>query len=140
MRRSSYSQQGLGLISAIFLITVGALITAGMASLMQLGQTQTVQNFLATRAMQAAESGVQLQLNQLIHPQVAGGCAAVNSASATYTFTAQGINSCSAAVSCTVNTVDAVDYVIIESVGRCGVDAGTLNSASRRIQVRAIRP
>lgn len=133
-------QSGLGLISVIFLITVGALIAAAMASLMQLGQKQTVQSFSSTRAMQAAESGIQLQLNQLMHPQTTGGCSATNTATTSYAFTAAGIAGCSAQVVCTVTQIDSVDYVALESVGQCGQGANALDLASRRIKVRAIRP
>ena len=133
-------QTGLGLISVIFLITVGALIAAAMASLLQLGQKQTVQSFSSTRAMQAAESGIQLQLNQLMHPQTTGGCAAVNTATASYAFSASGIAGCTAQVSCVVTPIDSVDYVVLESVGQCGQGSNALDVASRRIKVRAIRP
>lgn len=134
------SQAGLGLISAIFLITVGALLAAGMASFIEIGQRHTVQSFQATRAMQAAESGIQLELNKLIHPQFVGGCAAANTATATTTYNATGIKGCRSVVSCNVTSINGVDYVTIESVGRCGGTTASLESASRRIKVRAVRP
>jgi MSHA biogenesis protein MshP len=133
-------QRGLGLVSAIFIITVGALLAAGMGKLMTSGQTQTVESFQSTRALLAAESGVQLYLNQLIHPQTSGGCAVSNAASDTYTFTASGISGCRAEVSCSVSTVAGQDYATIVSVGRCGGTSAALDTASRRIRVRAIRP
>lgn len=133
-------QRGLGLITVIFMITVGALLAAGMASMMSLGQKSVVQGFQSTRAMQAAESGVQLELSKLIHPQVSGGCAATNSASTTYSFNAAGIRGCTANVTCTVTPIDSVDYTTITSIGRCGGNADTLDSASRQIRVRTIRP
>lgn len=137
-------QSGLGLISVIFMITVGALLAAGMASFAQLGQQHMVQGFHSTRAMQAAESGIQLALNRLIHPQSPGGCSAATSSSSPvatpYSFSAAGVMGCSAIATCTVTTIDSIDYVKIVSVGRCGGTAASLETASRRIQVRAIRP
>lgn len=138
--RSFKFQRGLGLVTVIFMITVGALLAAGMASMMALGQRSVVQGFQSTRAMQAAESGVQLELSKLIHPQVNGGCAATNSATTTYNFTVAGIRGCTASVTCTVTPIDSVDYTTITSVGRCGGNTDTLDSASRQIRVRTIRP
>jgi len=138
--KSLKSQRGLGLVTVIFMITVGALLAAGMASMMTLGQQSVVQGFQSTRAMQAAESGIQLELSKLIHPQVGGGCSGVDNANFDYGFDAAGIRGCTASGTCEVTRIDGVDYTTITSVGRCGGDADTLDSASRRIRVRTVRP
>lgn len=134
------AQRGLGLVTVIFMITVGALLSAGMASMMMLGQKQTVQSFQSARALQAAESGVQLELSKLIHPQVSGGCAATHDEDWTYNFTAAGIRGCSATTNCKVTPIDGVDYTTITSTGRCGGNAASIETASRRIRVRTVRP
>lgn len=134
------NQRGLGLVTVIFMITVGALLSAGMASMMMLGQKSVVQSFQSARALQAAESGVQLELSKLIHPQVIDGCAALDNASNTYNFTAAGIRGCSASVTCEVSPINGVDYTTITSIGRCGGNAASLETASRRIRVRTVRP
>ena len=135
------NQRGLGLVTVIFMITVGALLSAGMASMMMLGQKSVVQSFQSARAMQAAESGVQLELSKLIHPQVTGGCAgATNAANTVYNFNVSGIRGCSATVNCTVTPIELVDYTTITSIGRCGGNAASLETASRRIRVRTVRP
>ena len=141
-RPSSVKKQlGMGLVSAIFIITIGALLAVAMAQFMQLGQLSTVQVFQSTRALQAAESGVQLELNRLIHQQNQGGCGTSASSSTTYSFgSTAGISGCSADVSCSVSAVDGVDYVSFESVGRCGTSGDTFGQSSRRIELRAIRP
>ncbi|MGB0732293.1 MAG: hypothetical protein ACPGPF_00960 [Pontibacterium sp.] len=134
-------QRGLGLVSAIFIITIGAMLAVAMSQFMQLGQLSTIRVFQSTRAMQAAESGVQLELNRLTHPQNLGGCATNASSSATYNFgSTPGIAGCNAAVSCTVTTIDSVDYVTFTSVGRCGDSGDVFGQASRRIELRAMRP
>ncbi|WP_370280265.1 hypothetical protein [Pontibacterium sp.] len=122
------------------MITVGALLAAGMASMMTLGQQSVVQGFQSTRAMQAAESGIQLELTKLIHPQVTGGCSDTDNAPFSYSFNAAGIRGCTASGTCEVTRIGDVDYTTITSVGRCGGNADTLDSASRRIRVRTIRP
>ncbi len=133
-------QRGLGLVTVIFMITVGALLSAGMASMMMLGQKSVVQSFQSTRAMQAAESGVQLELSRLIHPQVGGGCSGTDDETTPYDFTAAGIRGCSATVNCKVTPIDGVDYTTITSIGRCGGNTASLETASRRIRVRTVRP
>ncbi len=131
------AQAGLGLVSAIFVITVGALLAAAMASMMRVGQTATVQSFQATRAMQAAESGIQMEMVRLIQSSVGSACQSSNS----YDFnTVAGLVGCNAATECSVSVVGTERYATIVSTGRCGGNSASLDSASRRLRVRAQVP
>jgi len=60
MKPSKRSQQGLGLISAIFVITTLALLVAGMAALSQRGAEHSSLDTLAQRARTAAQASGQI--------------------------------------------------------------------------------
>jgi len=127
-------------MTVIFMITIAALLLSGMASMLLLGQKQTALSFYSSRAMQAAESGIQLELSKMIHPQGGGGCKTASTSTTTYTFGTGGLKGCKATTTCNVSTIKSEDYASIESIGRCGDATGSLDSASRKIRVRAKRP
>ncbi|WP_286240527.1 hypothetical protein [Neptuniibacter halophilus] len=140
------SQQGLGLVSAIFVITVLALIIVGMARFFGLSQNATSQDFLAARALAAAQTGVELELACLEASET--GCsasAAVGSLptaldywpgpTAAEQFNLAGLRGCRAEVYYRTVSADTGNFWSIESVGYCG-GAG-LDGASRGIVIRA---
>ena len=140
-------QQGLGLISAVFVITVLAVIIAGMSRFMATSQSVTVQEFLAARAIAAAQTGVELEL-ACLENSIAGKCtasAAVGSNPVTYdywpgaasnaTFAVQGLKSCRAAVFYRTVSSSEGSFWTIDSTGYCGGEG--LDGASRSIVIRA---
>ncbi len=136
MSRATRSrQQGLGLIMAIFLVTVGALMALVMATFLELSQGQVVQEFQAARAMAAAESGLQRELNRLLHANSdAASCAASQPTLTNYVVA--GIAGCSSSLSCTLQNIDGTDYFTLVAEGRCGGADNSLATASRRLQAR----
>lgn len=135
-------QQGFLLPLALFIVVVmGLLALVLMRSTQQTGMG-AVQETISVAAFYAAESGAQQGMqtlfydNDLKRQSVDGRCAAMN---ATYTYTANGLNNCSAVVACTCTYNNATacssgtaanyaaatsvpeSYYTIVSTGSCGV-------------------
>lgn len=140
-------QQGLGLISAIFVITVLAVIIAGMSRFFAVSQETTAQEFLGARAIAAAQSGIELELAclesglSICNAEVAVGSPAPAvkdywpNGSSTATFNMPGLQGCRAEVF--YRTVSSAEgsFWTVDSTGYCG--GSGLNGASRKIVIRA---
>lgn len=139
-------EAGLGLVSAIFVITILAVIIAGMSRFFVTSQSSTVQEFLGARAITAAQTGIELELTCLQNSL--SGCtasAAVGSAPAVFdywpgpassaTFSIAGLNQCRAEVFYRSVNSTIGNFWTIESTGICGGDG--LDGASRKIVIRA---
>lgn len=117
----------MGLATALFVITVMAFLAVIINGLVEQNARSFEEELNLVRAFYAAESGAGLVVNTLFPPSgAAGSCPALTN----YSFTADGINACSAAVACSSVTVDSVAFYTVESTGTCG-------EVSRTIQVRA---
>lgn len=143
---SRYQQTGLGLISAIFVITILAVMITGMARFFSLTQETTVQEFLGARAITAAQTGVELELTCLENGL--SGCtasAAVGSIpgvwdywpgpTASESFSVKGLQGCRAEVFYYSVGSPEGSFWTIDSTGYCGGIG--LDGASRRIVIRA---
>jgi len=141
-------EAGLGLISAIFVITVLAVIIAGMSRFFVTSQTSTVQEFLGARAITAAQTGIELELTCLENSL--SGCtasAAVGSIPTVYdywpgpasaaTFNIDGLNQCRAEVFYRSVSSALGNFWTIESTGICGGNG--LDGASRKVVIRAVQ-
>lgn len=140
-------QQGLGLISAIFVITVLAVIIAGMSRFFAVSQETTEQEFLGARAIAAAQTGIELELACLENSlSLCSASAAVGSpepsvkdywpnGSSTATFSMPGLRGCRAEVFYRTVSSSEGSFWTVDSTGYCG-DSG-LNGASRNIVIRA---
>lgn len=139
-------ESGLGLVSAIFVITILAVIIAGMSRFFVTSQSSTVQEFLGARAITAAQTGIELELTCLENSL--SGCtasAAVGSAPAVFdywpgaastaTFNIGGLSQCRAEVFYRSVSSAIGNFWTIESTGICGGDG--LDGASRKIVIRA---
>ncbi|QEQ98162.1 hypothetical protein [Neptunomonas concharum] len=124
------SEQGLGLISAIFVIVVLAVLVVGMNSMLRTSQTYRAQEVLAARALLAAQSGAELHLSELLHPENPQVC---NSDASPVLFTVSGLKNCSYQATCSLITLAGQDYYTIKSTGRCG---SGVDSATRIVKVR----
>lgn len=127
---SKHHQAGLGLISAVFVIVILALLVAGMSKVMMVSQSYRAQEVLAARALLAAQSGSELHLSRLLHPDNSGVCA---SDSGQVSLSTDGLVGCSYQASCSAITIDTQSYYTIESTGRCG---SGVDSATRIIRTR----
>ena len=142
-----YRQQGLGLVSAIFVITLLAIIIAGMSRFFVASQNVTAQEFLGARALSAAQTGVELELTCLRNG-LAGcvvGVAAGDpepvvkdywpGAGQAATFNFDGLGNCRAEVFYRTVSSAQGSFWTIDSTGICG---GTgLDGATRRVVIRA---
>lgn len=129
-------QQGVGLPAAIFVITLMAILAVAISQLVFDNARNFEEETLLTRAFYAAESGAGFGMHALFPPQefpeYQNG---VDSAAACITetefaFTVDGLNECTATVTCTLDaTVDNVEYYTIVSIGQC-------RDVNRTVQVR----
>lgn len=125
-------ERGIGLPTAIFIITLMALMAVAINQLV----TQNAQTFEEevnlTRAFYAAESGAGFVMNGIYPPENYPGYAGREcTANDTFTFdfTVDGLNQCDAAVRCDITSTGGSSYITIESTGTCA-------DVSRTIQVR----
>jgi MSHA biogenesis protein MshP len=122
------AQRGFSLATALFVITVMALLAVMIFQLVRNNAETTQEEILLVRAFYAAESGIQFELNKVFPPDGSGGGCPV--AASDYNFGDEGLNACSAHVECTGLVVSGDTYYTVESTGSCG-------DVSRTIQVRA---
>lgn len=132
MRRSARSRvdsfsplsrmRGVGLPVAIFLITVVAAFVVNMGVLVQDNAVNQIEYITSLRALLAAESGADIGMNALFDPTDApiysGASCPVDDQ--TYSFSVdEGMNDCSATVSCSASTAGGETIYTITSVGTC---------------------
>ncbi len=118
----------MGLVSAIFLITVVAALSVAILRTVRAGADANVQDILAQRAFLAAESGAQLAANRIAPPSGTPSCGPM-----TFDLAPLGLPSCQATVSCRADTVDTQTLYTLDSAGRC--DSGGV-LAERHVKVR----
>lgn len=131
--RSQRHQRGLSLATAIFVITVMAILAAMIFQLVRSNAESTQEEILLSRAFHAAETGVQFGLNKVFPPDpmaTPAACPFVPASTGNFTFDQDGLNACTAEVTCMQVTVDSVNYITLKSKGTCG-------DVSRTVQVRA---
>ena len=127
-RRSWRRQSGLSLATALFVITVMALLAVLITQLIRNNAETTQEEIQLIRAFYAAQSGVQYGLNRAFPPN--GDMTACPATFTPPTITADGLNQCVVQVQCDVLTVSGDPYYTITSQGTCG-------GVSRTVQVRA---
>jgi MSHA biogenesis protein MshP len=134
MLRNRQSQQGLGLATALFVITVMALVAVLITQLVKSNAQGTAEEVMLVRAFYAAQAGVQYGLNKALPPN--GTASLCPAAAGTQTFTpvamtVEGLQQCTAIVECaTLPVTNAKPVYTLTSRGTCG-------AVSRTIQVRA---
>lgn len=121
-------QTGLGLPLAIFVITIMSLVAVAVNRLNESSGQNYVQNVLSTRAFYAAESGMQLRLQQVL---TIPSCSCGAQANVDYSFTQAGLSGCTAYSSCSSFIVDGTNYCTVTSRATCD---GT--NAERTVEVR----
>ena len=129
-----HKQKGIGLATAVFVITLLAVLALGINLLVRDNSETFVEEALLTRAFYAAETGAGFAMNGVYPPEEYSGyagttCTGTPGSPVNYSFTVDGLVNCSAAVSCTAISIGSNNYLTIESEGTCG-------EVSRTIQVR----
>ena len=123
-------QRGLGLISAIFVITVMALLASGVASLVANSANIHSWQMLSMRAQSAAASGLEIKLAALAEQPNCG----IDSIQ--YPYDTAGLYQCSAVVSCSSVKHQSKIYITLDSRGSCGVG---LETAEKSVQKRILK-
>jgi len=126
---------------AIFIMVVLMLLGTALMKMLSSSSEAVAQEVIGTRALAAANSGMQGQLQKLFPLD---GVGAVCPASTDYNNLANitGLYHCSATVTCSnyVNH-DGVNYYRLESTGKCGSGDISANNravlSSRTVQVEA---
>ena len=138
--RIVYQQQGFLIPLALFIILALAGLGITIAQLMSHGSASTLQEAIGIQALNAAESGAQYAMNQLLfdvgsQTQSDTNCTNVNGAS--LSFTSAGLNNCSSSISCTpgVNAGGTARIYDLVSTATCG---GGEFESERTVAVRAI--
>lgn len=121
-------QAGFSLPVAVFILVIMAVLAAAIVQLSSRNNLSSAQEVFSTRAFYAAESGASWAMSRLFFN--AGGsadktfsdaqCASNAVNNNTLTFTVAGLAGCSANITCSANTVDAVGYYRVVSTGLCG--------------------
>ncbi len=124
-------QSGLGLVGAIFVIVVVALMSVAMARMLEADKLTQSYETLGLKAFLAAESGAQIGVNRLLAPESAGSCLNV-----TENLLPNSLRFCTAEISCALMTSGGETYYTITSRGAC--TAGDM-IASRALEIR-VRP
>ena len=125
-------QSGIGLPAAIFVITLMAVIVVAINQLLSRNAQTFEEELNLTRAFYAAESGAGFAMNTIFPPEEYPAYASTAECVVgprDYDFTVDGLNQCSASVSCNSVSIGATNYATIESVGSCG-------DVERTVQVR----
>lgn len=124
--RMYHHQRGAGLPVALFIITVLALLVAGMAQLQQSSGEAVSLQIQSQRAFFAAESGAQVGVGRILddpdNPQCFSG---------TISFSNAGLDGCRVEISCDGTPGDEV--FTLASAGYCGSGP---DAASRTVEVR----
>ena len=131
---SSLHQAGIGLPAAIFVITLMAAIAVAINLMVGQNADTFAEEINLTRAFYAAESGAGIAMNTIFPPEEYPTYAANAECAAgprIYTFTVDGLNQCTATVTCSPVSTGGKTYATIESVGKCG-------DVIRTIQVRTV--
>ncbi|MDX1491612.1 MAG: hypothetical protein R3332_10010 [Pseudohongiellaceae bacterium] len=120
-------QQGIGIPAAIFVITLLAVISVAISSLVSDNAETIQEEVLLTRAFYAAESGAGFGMNALFPPdefplyeRTPSGTAICDAGPREYTLEAEGLNACEVSVKCELDaTVEGVEYYSITSTATC---------------------
>ncbi len=134
-------QQGSALMLALFVIIVVLLLGSALVRVLSTSSETLAQEVIGTRALMAANSGMQAHLQKTFPLNLPPACPADDN----YESFEQvaGLYHCTASVICeSYANVDSVNYYRLTSTGECGSSAIAENStgivrSSRTIQVEA---
>lgn len=132
-RLSWRNQQGSSLVIAIFILVIMSLLGAALIKILITNEEAFTYEVLGTRAYNAAQSGLQQNI-QRVFPLQNDSAVASSCADSSIAFNNEGLTGCSANVSCTSIVHKTTTFYTIKSIGQC-----TLNGevTSRAIEVEA---
>ena len=130
----SRAQSGISLPAAIFVITLMTFIAVAVNEIISQNAQTYEEEINLTRAFYAAETGAGFAMNTIFPPEEYSAYATTAECAAgprVYNFTVDGLNACSASVTCTLVTIGGNNYATVESEGSCG-------DVQRTVQVRTV--
>lgn len=130
LQKSRSRERGMSLATALFVITVMAMLAVMIFQLVSNNAETTQEEILLTRSFYAAETGVQFGLNRVFPPDGGATTCAVFTTYPEYALSEEGLEACTANVTCAPLEVNDTTYYTITSRGTCG-------AVSRTVQVRA---
>jgi MSHA biogenesis protein MshP len=136
---------------ALFIIIVLTLLGTALVRVLSTSSETIAQEVIGTRALMAANSAMQAELQQLFPPSVVAGVLVVGACNATNNYDLQDLgNDIDGLYHCTANTTcnlyfpapSGINYYRLTSTGECGSGIIDPNSkavvkSSRTIQVEA---
>jgi len=144
--KSTVKQQGSALMLALFIIIVLTLLGGALVKVLSTSSESIAQEVIGTRALMAANSGMQAELQQLFPLNATSTCPdEPASLDRSYNFSADGLYHCSAETTCSryfEDSTTSINYYRLTSTGECGSSAIAADSkgvvrSSRTIQVEA---
>ena len=129
--------RGSALILALFVMIVIALLGATLMEILATSSEGVAQEVLGTRALAAANSAMQGELQKLFPLNGTGGGVCPATQPQPYDFTAiAGLYNCKAQVTCNnyVTGSDGTKYFRLKSTGTCG-DLTTMQANSKEVVV-----
>ena len=137
--QTKQSQKGLGLPTAIFVITIMALLAVAINALVRNNAESTGEELKLIRSFYVAESGLQFGMNAVFPPPASGlasSCPGLGSPTTYSPFDIPGSNNCSVEVTCSEQQVAVSGGPALESFFTIE-STGTCDDVSRTFQVRA---
>lgn len=142
------AQRGSSLVIAIFILVVLSLLGAALIEIMETNEEAFTYEVLGTRAYNAAQSGIQWEMQKLFPLRDASNPQSSNSAMCTtsdtiVTFSGiTGLNNCSAIVNCELLTHESAttvttNYFTVTSTGQCDIN-GEITSRTIEVQAKSI--
>lgn len=111
---------GMGLVSAIALITLTAILSIAIMRSVRTGSDTSIQAIVSFRAFLAAESGAQLAANRIYAPSGTGSCS-----DRSFDFASLELPSCNAAVTCRSEAVNGELVHTLQSTATCNPEGFT---------------
>ncbi len=127
-------QSGISLPAAIFAITLLTILAVAINEIVSQNAETYAEEISLTRAFYAAETGAGFAMNTIFPPDEYSGYSVTAECAAgprVYNFEVDGLNACTASVTCTLVTISGTNYATVESSGSCG-------DVERTIQVRTV--
>jgi len=134
---NNQQNRGSALVIAIFVLVVMSLLGATLVRMLSSNAQSIVYEVMGTRAFQAAQIGVQWQLQQIfpINTKVAQACP--NSIAPPVLSSIEGLDNCIIVFpECTTLPVDLTTYYTIKSTGQCKVGE-VITSRTVEVQARS---
>jgi MSHA biogenesis protein MshP len=131
--RTKHKQRGSALVVAIFIIVVMLAIVLALSRILLSSSDSVVYEVQGTRAMFAAQSGMELALTELFPRSAAANCS-----SWTFSFATAGLPGCEAQVQCTAQPVASPQLsqlYFMQSTGSCNANE-FITSRSIELEVR----